>query len=238
MSALKPHSRLSTEDRRSAILDAIRAVFAEKGFHGTTTRALAEAAGVSEALLFKHFPSKDAMYAAMQEECWSQVAEQELKRLSALPANTSSLVMLVYVLASKIISGVAISTQATPNQFEKLMLRSMLEDGTFARGMLKRFDQGWLTKFEECWKAAEAAGDLARKTVPGRIAGWFVHDLAVMVMIQLLRDPPVADYGASRDDLIEYAARFMLQGIGLSEEAIERHFHPQAFALFRAPGLS
>jgi AcrR family transcriptional regulator len=235
MPALKPPSRLTTDERRRAILEAIRSVFAEKGFHGTTTKELAEAAGVSEALLFKHFPSKDAMYAAMQQTCWSEVAEREMQRLAELPPSTSSLVMLVYVLANKIISGQAVARQSSPNQFEKLMLRSMLEDGVFARGMLKRFDAGWLAKFEECVKVATEAGDLVRLTVPGRIAGWFVHDLAVMVMIQLLRDPPVADYGATRSELIDYAVRFLLHGIGMSDEAIERHFNPQAFALFSPP---
>ncbi len=235
MPTAKSPSRMSTEERRAAILAAIRSVFADRGFHGTTTRQLAEAAGVSEALLFKHFPSKDAMYAAMQEACWSEVAERELQRLSQLPPSTSSLVLLVYVLANKIISGQAIAQQTYPHQFERLMLRSMLEDGSFARGMLKRFDKGWLAKFEECVKAAQKAGDIERKTVPGRIAGWFVHDLAVMVMIQLLREPPVADYGASRNELVDYAVRFMLHGIGLSEPAINRHFNPQAFALFNAP---
>src|SRR5262249_44068259 len=57
--------RLRGEERRESILRAARRVFAERGFSGTTTRALAEAAGVSEALLFQHFPSKEALYAAM-----------------------------------------------------------------------------------------------------------------------------------------------------------------------------
>jgi len=235
MPAIKPPSRMSTEERRASILTAIRSVFAEQGFHGTTTKQLATAAGVSEALLFKHFPSKDAMYAAIQEACWSEVAERELHRMSQLQPGTSSLVMLVYMLANKIISGHAVAHQTHPNQFEKLMLRSMLDDGVFARGMLKRFDQGWLSKFEECVKAAHKAGDLDRKTIPGRIAGWFVHDLAVMVMIQLLRDPPVADYGATRSELVEYACRFILHGIGLSEKAIQRYYNPQAFALLTPP---
>ncbi len=235
MTALKTSTRLSTEERRAAILEAIRSVFAEKGFHGTTTRELAEAAGVSEALLFKHFPSKEAMYAAIQQACWTEVAEEELGRLSKLTPSTSSLVLLVYALANKIISGEALARRAQPNQFEKLMLRSILEDGDFARGMLQRFDRGWLSKFEECVQAADAAGDLERRTVPGRIAGWFVHDLSVMVMLQLLREPPVADYGASRSELIEYAVRFVLHGIGLSEDAIARHFNPEAFALIHPP---
>ena len=44
--------RLSAEQRRAAIIHAVRRVFAEKGFHGTTTRELARAAGVSTALLY------------------------------------------------------------------------------------------------------------------------------------------------------------------------------------------
>src|SRR5436190_12250514 len=99
MAPLKTPSRMSMDERRAAILAAVRSVFAERGFHGTTTKQLAEAAGVSEALLFKHFPSKDAMYAAMQQACWSEVAERELTRLSQLEPSTSSLVLLVYVLA-------------------------------------------------------------------------------------------------------------------------------------------
>ena len=42
--------RLSAEARKEAIVEAVQDVFAEKGFDGTTTRELAKAAGVSEAL--------------------------------------------------------------------------------------------------------------------------------------------------------------------------------------------
>ena len=42
-------------------------LFSRHGFKGTTTRALAEAAGVSEATIFKHFPTKDDLYAAAFE---------------------------------------------------------------------------------------------------------------------------------------------------------------------------
>ena len=45
MATLKTPSRMPTEERRAAILAAIRSVFAERGFHGTTTKQLAQAAG-------------------------------------------------------------------------------------------------------------------------------------------------------------------------------------------------
>ena len=41
---MRPATRLNSEERRAAIIKAVRRVFAEKGFDGTTTRELAEAA--------------------------------------------------------------------------------------------------------------------------------------------------------------------------------------------------
>ena len=50
------NTRLDSDERRQAIVEAAVPLFARKGFSGATTRELAEAAGVSEALLYRHFP--------------------------------------------------------------------------------------------------------------------------------------------------------------------------------------
>jgi AcrR family transcriptional regulator len=62
-----PKLRLNANDRRSQILAAALDVFAELGFHGARTRDLAEKAGVSEALLFRHFPTKEDLIRAILE---------------------------------------------------------------------------------------------------------------------------------------------------------------------------
>ncbi len=49
------------EARRAQILDAAAAVFAERGFHRTTIRAIAAAAGVAEGTIYNYFDSKDAL---------------------------------------------------------------------------------------------------------------------------------------------------------------------------------
>jgi TetR/AcrR family transcriptional regulator len=59
--------RLNTEQRKTQTLRRVTRVFASKGFSGTTSRALARAAGVSEALLYKLFGSKQGLYRAMIE---------------------------------------------------------------------------------------------------------------------------------------------------------------------------
>jgi AcrR family transcriptional regulator len=57
--------RSTGRERQASIIAAAAALFAQKGFNGTTTREIAKTAGISEALVFKHFPTKRALYAAI-----------------------------------------------------------------------------------------------------------------------------------------------------------------------------
>src|SRR6266436_1137716 len=100
---MKPRSKLSCEERRVAIINAVRRVFAEKGFDGTTTRELAAAAGVSEALLFKHFPNKEALYSAMHVSCCVAQDSATTERLKALEPSASTLVLLTHFIVSKML---------------------------------------------------------------------------------------------------------------------------------------
>lgn len=50
------------------MISTAASLFAANGFKGTTTKEIAKAAGVSEALLFKYFPTKRALYAAILAE--------------------------------------------------------------------------------------------------------------------------------------------------------------------------
>ena len=62
--APKSGNRMSGPERRAQIVDAAIALFGRHGFKGTTTKSLAQASGVSEATIFKHFPTKNDLYAA------------------------------------------------------------------------------------------------------------------------------------------------------------------------------
>src|SRR5262245_64296083 len=100
---MRTRAKLSSQERRAAIIQAVRQVFAERGFDGTTTRALADAAGVSEALLFKHFPNKEALFEAMMLSCCTEQEIARFERLKALEPSTSTLVLVVHFLLSKVI---------------------------------------------------------------------------------------------------------------------------------------
>jgi AcrR family transcriptional regulator len=60
--------RPTSQERQAGLIAAAASLFAARGFNGTTTKAIANAAGVSEALLFKHFPTKRALYGAILAE--------------------------------------------------------------------------------------------------------------------------------------------------------------------------
>jgi TetR/AcrR family transcriptional regulator len=59
-----PQPRLSADERREQIIDSARLVFERSGFDGARTRDLAAAAGVNEALLYRHFASKEELFEA------------------------------------------------------------------------------------------------------------------------------------------------------------------------------
>jgi AcrR family transcriptional regulator len=56
---------MAGEERRSQILAVAVSLFSDRGFRGTTTKEIAQAAGVSEAMVFRHFANKEELYAAI-----------------------------------------------------------------------------------------------------------------------------------------------------------------------------
>jgi AcrR family transcriptional regulator len=74
--------RLSSLDRRRQILRTASGLFARRGYRGTTTREIAERAGINEALLFRHFPSKEKLYWTLIEElCGARGRRHNIRRI-------------------------------------------------------------------------------------------------------------------------------------------------------------
>ena len=60
-----PAGRMTGDKRREQILQTAVNLFSQKGFRGTTTKEIARISGVSEAMVFRHFATKDALYDAI-----------------------------------------------------------------------------------------------------------------------------------------------------------------------------
>jgi AcrR family transcriptional regulator len=67
MAAPAPRRRMPGPLRREAILAAAEEVFARRGYHGAALEDIAQAAGISKALIYEHFASKRDLHASLLE---------------------------------------------------------------------------------------------------------------------------------------------------------------------------
>ncbi|WP_445635617.1 Transcriptional regulator, TetR family [Nostoc sp. DSM 114161] len=74
----------SEAQTRTRILQAAQRLFAAQGFDGTTTRDLAQAAGVAEGTLFRHFPNKKAILVEVATNGWVEILTDLLTELSEM----------------------------------------------------------------------------------------------------------------------------------------------------------
>lgn len=237
MVAPETKTRMSAAERKQAIAMAVMPVFAKQGFDGTTTKSMAAAAGVSEALLYRHFPSKESLYHFIQEQiCETNSAIEEF--VTGLEPNSASLVKMVYLIHQIIVPD---AHRRMPGGIvPRLLVQSLLQDGEFTRSFHEsRFDR-MVPYMEEAAEVAIAKGEL----VPGPLSGaerqWFPHHLAVSLKLSSLPSKRVFDYDSKANERLHHAVWFCLRGIGLKDRVIEREFKPEKLdpvindVLFRA----
>jgi TetR/AcrR family transcriptional regulator, transcriptional repressor of aconitase len=210
--------RLDGDERRKAIVAAAVPLFARKGFSGATTKELAEAAGISEALLFRHFPSKKHLYGEiLRLGCEGDPA---LERLAALPPSTATLVHMIHFMVQYFLLGMAEIDRAELDSRLRLVLHSFLEDGEYARELFDRIFERVHPLFAASINAALLAGDLK----PGPIASanrfWFGQHIAAMIAFAGLSGRASVPYDGTPAELVEQASWFILRGIGMRDAAI------------------
>jgi AcrR family transcriptional regulator len=223
--------RMTSDLRRQLILGAAKRCFARNGFAGTTTKSVAAAAAISEGLLFKHFPSKAALYAEiLAEEC---EADPELAHLLGQEPSTATLVELVRGMVGHFVN---ISNGADQEETQRLrfMAASHLEDGEFARLMYAKIADLIGATFVTSLERAIDAGDAAEIGGEPLNLFWFAHHTVLTAALTRLPVTPCLEYGDSAV-LERQLCQFILRGIGLNEAAIATHLDR---SLSSAPGQS
>jgi len=210
-------TRLDSDERHKAIVMAAVPLFARKGFAGTTTRELAEAANISEGLLFRHFPSKRHLYGEiLRLGCEGDPA---LDRLAAFEPSTMTLVhMIHYMVRCFLLPGG--SDRIERDSRQRLLLHSFLEDGEYARELFETIFERVHPLFAASVEAAVAAGDLVAGPLASANRFWFGHHVVAMAACVFLPGRACIAYAGTPLDLVEEASRFILRGIGMTEAAI------------------
>jgi AcrR family transcriptional regulator len=215
--------RLTSDLRRQLILSAAKRCFARHGFAGTTTKSVAAAAAISEGLLFKHFPSKAALYAEiLAEEC---EADPDLAHLLGQEPSTATLVELVKGMVGHFMQ---LSERSDEEEAQRirLMTTSYLDDGEFARLLYDKVANIIGPTFAASIDSAVAAGDASRIGSEPLNLFWFAHHTVLMAALTRLPTVPCLSYGNAAD-LDRQLCQFILRGIGLNEAAIAKHLDHQ-----------
>ena len=211
--------RMTSDLRRQLILGAAKRCFARNGFAGTTTKSVAAAAAISEGLLFKHFPSKAALYAEiLAEEC---EADPDLAHLLGQAPSTGTLVELVKGMVRHFMH-VSDGPDEEQAQRIRLMTTSHLDDGEFARLLYDKVGKLIGPVFAASIESAVAAGDGVRIGSEPLNLFWFAHHTVLMAALTRLPAVPCLAYGNAAD-VERQLCQFILRGIGLNEAAIASH---------------
>jgi AcrR family transcriptional regulator len=208
--------RMTSDLRRELILSAAKRCFARNGFAGTTTKSVAAAASISEALLFKHFATKSALYAEiLADEC---DADPALHHLLKLEPSTDTLVILVRGMVGHFLHASDVPDKQEAQRL-RLMVTSHLDDGEFARLLYEKIGALIGPVFTASLERAVAAGDAAKVGREPLNLFWFAHHTVLMAALARLPAVPCLDY-ANAADLERQVCEFILRGIGLNETAI------------------
>lgn len=211
--------RMTSDLRRQLILGAAKRCFARHGYAGTTTKSVAAAAAISEGLLFKHFPSKAALYAEiLAEEC---EADPGLADLREREPSTATLVEMIRRMVQHFLQIADLPNEEEAQRL-RLMVTSHLDDGEFARLIYARIESFFAPPFTASLERAIAAGDAVRTGCDLQSLFWFTHHTALAMAMARLPVTPCLSYGTA-NTLERQLCEFLLRGLGLNDAAIVLH---------------
>jgi AcrR family transcriptional regulator len=125
---------MAGEERRSQILAVAVSLFSNRGFRGTTTKEIAQAAGVSEAMVFRHFATKEELYAAILDHkaCSHDNFDPAMMAAEAIKRKDDRAVFELLALG-------ALNHHEKDPEFQRLLLHSALEKHQLAEMFFNEF---------------------------------------------------------------------------------------------------
>lgn len=125
---------MTGEGRRLQILRVAMRLFSQRGFRGTTTKEIAIAAGVSEAMVFRHFATKNALYSAILDHkaCLHDEMDPTTVVADAIKRKDDQAVFEGIALH-------ALQQHESDPEFQRLLLHSALEEHELAQMFWEKF---------------------------------------------------------------------------------------------------
>ena len=197
-----PRRRVAGPERRALILAVARRLFARQGYHGTSTSEIARGAGCAEVILYRHFRSKQALFAAALAD-GARVVKGRLEEAIALGGDDpfGALAPAYARLAED---------PAVPEVLRMRSLAVTMVDEPEVRATLEELAGGFRRTLAEAVRASQANGHIRADVPPEHVVALFagigflaafdcaVYDESALprlapaaaTLVSLLRPPP------------------------------------------------
>src|SRR5260221_13120891 len=118
----QPQARMDGEDRRRQLIEVAIDLFSQRGFAGTTTKEIAAAAGVTEAIIFRHFATKQDFYKAILDyKCGGEGAKDWMLETQAFMDRNDDEGLFRFLIST------ILQFYRHEPQFERLLIHAALE---------------------------------------------------------------------------------------------------------------
>ena len=205
--------RMSRDDRRQQLIDVAVKFFSEFGFQGASTKSIAEAAGVTEAIIYRHFSTKEQLYSAILDYKLQQSGTHEwIGELHELAEAGKDEELL------RSVAGRILEAYRKDPDFQRLMFRAALENHDFS--MLTTEKVGLpLFGFLRDYIAHRQSAGAFRKCDPG-VAVFALLALPVYFGI-VSRLFGIKVVKTSEEDLLDMATDLILNGLLASDRKLK-----------------
>jgi len=201
--------RLSGTERREQLLTIAVDLFSRKGFKGTTTREIAAAAGVTEAIIFRHFETKEHLYRAIiDQRLNSSDAAAWIAGLQAAMDKDDDEAVVRQLIAA------IIETHKNDPKFERLMLYAALEGNDIALLYMRQVTACIVDVFRRYFKRRQKNGrmramapDIALTAIVG-----MAKNYALSKYVHGFKDACLTD-----DEALDSFTRIAIEGLSLKQ---------------------
>ncbi len=168
---------MTGDERREQIIQTAVELFSVNGFNGTTTKKIAAAAGISEAMVFRHFASKDELYEAILHSKVCEGGEHQFPwegnslLIKAMEEGDDHQVFFVLALH-------ALDKHQADSRFLRLLFYSALEDHELAERFVLDFIAGlydFIGSYIEKRQKAGAMRNVNPRIVVRAFMGMLIH---------------------------------------------------------------
>lgn len=209
---------MPSTERRAQIVAAARQVFSRHGYDGAKTMQIAQTANVSEALVFRHFPSKLALYRAVLRQIFLE-QDENWQALAITESGAEGLVRSIHAFMRAVVENGAEGERDR----HRMTLASLASDGSYASLIYRRSQRLNRGTVAHAHENAREQGEMTGEALSPDASSMFIEHVGTMLGAITALPRNAWPYGIESDELVRQATWFCCRGIGLSDAVIARH---------------